>query len=111
MLAVAYRHGVRKTHILDAQVCCFPIYSFLILLILVFTLSPGISSAQSDSLGHGSFAFTAAALPTINLQVQEVSLVLTVTNQKGHFVRNLNEADFNILDYGRAPDHSPYLRR
>jgi VWFA-related protein len=110
MLAVAYRHGVRKTHNLDAQVYCFPIYSFLILLILVFTLSPGISSAQSDSLGHGSFAFTAAAIPTINRQVQEVGLVLTVTNQKGHFVRNLNESDFNILDNGRAPDHITYFQ-
>ncbi len=110
MLAVAHRLGTLKTHRLEAQLYRIPIYSFLILLILVFTLSPRMSSAQSDSLGHGSFAFTAGAIPTINRQVQEVGLVLTVTNQKGHFVRNLNESDFNILDNGRAPDHITYFQ-
>jgi len=68
-----------------------------------------MTSAQSDSFGR-SFAFAAGTLPTISRRVQEVGLVLTVTNQKGHFVRNLNESDFNILDNGRAPDHITYFQ-
>jgi Ca-activated chloride channel homolog len=110
MLAMAQRLGVRKAHRFDRHFYCFRIYSFLILPMLVFTLGPRMSRAQSDSLGHGSFAFTAGSIPTISRQVQEVGLVLTVTNKKGHFVRNLNESDFNILDNDRAPDRITYFQ-
>jgi VWFA-related protein len=86
------------------------ICALLTLAMLPFSLTPPASSAQSDGLSHASFAFAAASIPTINRRVQEVSLVLTVTNGKGHFVRNLNEADFNILDNGRTPDRITYFQ-
>lgn len=77
---------------------------------VAFVLIPRFCPAQSNSLPHGSFAFAAASIPTIDRQVQEVSLILTVTNKRGHFVRDLNEADFNILDNGRAPDRITYFQ-
>ena len=78
--------------------------------ILLLSLAQAASMAQSDTLARSSFAFAAASMPTINRQVQEVSLILTVTNQRGHFVRNLNQSDFNILDNGRAPDRITYFQ-
>jgi Ca-activated chloride channel homolog len=88
----------------------FRMFTGLTPAILLLLVTATASIAQTDSLAHGSFAFAAASIPTIDRQVQEVSLVLTVTNKKGHFVRNLNEADFNILDNGCAPDRITYFQ-
>lgn len=88
----------------------FPVYYFLLLPILLLVLTAPASIAQSDSLPRGSFAFAAASIPTIDRQVQEVNLILTVTNNKGRFVRNLREADFNILDNGKIPDRITFFQ-
>ncbi len=79
------------------------------ILVACLSLVPS-SFAQSDALAASSFAFAAPSLPTINRQVEEVGLVLTVTNKKGRFVHNLNESDFNILDNGRAPERITYFQ-
>lgn len=111
MPVMAKSFGARKAcHKLNRHSLFFNTFSFLLWAILIFELAVPASIAQSDSLAHGSFAFTATSIPTINRQVQEVSLVLTVTNRKGHFVRNLNEADFNILDNGQAPNRITYFQ-
>jgi VWFA-related protein len=72
-------------------------------------LIPAASIAQSDGL-PGSFALTAASIPTIDRHVQEVSLILTVTNKRGRFVRDLTESDFNILDNGQTPDRITFFQ-
>lgn len=77
---------------------------------LAGTSSPELSNAQSNTLPHKTWAFAAASLPIIDRKVQEVGLVLTVTNPRGHFVRNLNQSDFNILDNGHAPDRITYFQ-
>ncbi len=41
---------------------------------------------------------------TIQQQVNEVDLVFTVTDKHGHFIRNLNQSDFALLDNQRAPE-------
>lgn len=41
---------------------------------------------------------------TIPLQVNEVDLVFTVTDKHGHFINDLNEGDFALLDDQRAPE-------
>lgn len=41
---------------------------------------------------------------TIQQQVNEVNLVFTVTDKHGHFIRNLNQSDFALLDNQRAPE-------
>jgi VWFA-related protein len=43
------------------------------------------------------------AAPTIKLNVNEVDLVFTVTDKKGHFVTGLNQSSFGLLDNGRPP--------
>lgn len=41
---------------------------------------------------------------TIQTQVNEVDLVFTVTDKHGHFINNLNESDFALLDNQLAPE-------
>ena len=41
------------------------------------------------------------ALPSIRVQVNEVELPVTVTDDKGRFVSNLTARDFRVLDEGR----------
>ena len=40
---------------------------------------------------------------TITTVVNEVNLFFTVTDKHGHFIRNLNESDFSLLDDHMAP--------
>ena len=40
---------------------------------------------------------------TITTIVNEVNLIFTVTDKHGHFIRNLNENDFSLLDNHMAP--------
>jgi VWFA-related protein len=42
--------------------------------------------------------------PTIRVQANEVDLVFTVTDKKGHFVTGLNQSKFVLLDDGRPPE-------
>ena len=41
---------------------------------------------------------------TIKVQVNEVDLVFTVTDKKGHFITGLRQQDFGLLDDGRPPE-------
>jgi VWFA-related protein len=41
---------------------------------------------------------------TIKQQVNEVDLVFTVTDRAGHFINNLKQSDFALLDNQRAPE-------
>jgi VWFA-related protein len=42
---------------------------------------------------------------TIKTNVNEVSLIFTVTDKHGHYVPNLKQSDFALLDNQRAPNH------
>ena len=42
--------------------------------------------------------------PIIRVGVNEVDLVFTVTDKKGHFVTGLNQSSFGLLDDGRPPE-------
>ncbi len=53
------------------------------------------SPAQSPQNGQPGF--------TITTQVSEVDLSFTVTDRHGHFVNDLQQADFALLDDGKAP--------
>jgi len=73
-----------------------------ILLFLLVSVSPlfsqqtnprnGPAIAVMNSLGPGPFALT------IKRQVEEVNLILSVTDKKGHFVQGLGPSDLTILD-------------
>jgi len=45
-----------------------------------------------------------AEAPTIKVNVNEVDLVFTVTDKKGHFVTGLNQSSFGLLDNQRPPE-------
>ena len=44
-----------------------------------------------------------ANTPTIHVGVNEVSLIFTVTDKHGHYIPNLNQNDFALLDDQKAP--------
>jgi len=44
-----------------------------------------------------------ASAPTIRLGVNEVNLIFTVTDGHGHYIPNLQQRDFALLDDGKAP--------
>ena len=50
---------------------------------------------SSDTQQNGAY--------TITTVVNEVNLIFTVTDKHGHFIRNLNESDFSLLDNHMAP--------
>ena len=41
--------------------------------------------------------------PTIRLNVNEVNLIFTVTDRHGHYIPNLRQSDFALLDDQKAP--------
>lgn len=41
--------------------------------------------------------------PTITIQANEVNLIFTVTDKRGHYIPNLQQSDFALLDDGKAP--------
>jgi Ca-activated chloride channel family protein len=41
--------------------------------------------------------------PTLKLGVNEVNLIFTVTDKKGHYIPNLKQSDFALLDDQKAP--------
>jgi VWFA-related protein len=57
--------------------------------------------AQTD--GQQSGAQTDVNTPTIHLGVNEVNLIFTVTDKHGHYIPNLKQSDFALLDDQRAP--------
>jgi VWFA-related protein len=44
-----------------------------------------------------------AGIPTIKLVVNEVNLIFTVTDKHGHYIPNLQQSDFALLDDNKAP--------
>jgi Ca-activated chloride channel homolog len=65
-----------------------------------FSLSPSqMRGALASSVVQPEPAF----LPIVRAEVQEVNLTFTVTNHRGHFVRNLEPSDFTIQDNGEPP--------
>jgi Ca-activated chloride channel homolog len=55
--------------------------------------------AQTDQNG----APTDVGTPTIRTTVNEVSLIFTVNDRHGHYIPNLNQSDFALLDDQKAP--------
>jgi VWFA-related protein len=49
--------------------------------------------------------------PTIRIQANEVNLIFTVTDKHGHFIPNLAQKDFALLDDGRTPERVTSFRQ
>jgi len=67
--------------------------------------------AQSDASASITALDATPAVVTIHKEVQEVNLVLTVTDHRGRLVRDLLSSDFVILDDDRPPVRITYFDR
>ena len=64
------------------------------------TQPPAAGAQQPDTSAPGQ----GIEAPTIKVQANEVDLVFTVTDKKGHFITGLNQDSFGLLDDGRPPE-------
>src|SRR5436189_6362964 len=71
-------------------------FLFLTLVCPVPGQAPPLS--EIPDAGNGSLLATSRAVETINVRVHEVNLVLSVTDQKGRFVNNLQPSDLRVVD-------------
>ena len=65
--------------------------------------------SEAGALAGNVVSSKLPSLPTIRKEVQEVNLTFTVTDHRGHFVRNLAASDFTILDNGEPPKRITYF--
>jgi VWFA-related protein len=63
---------------------------------------PAAQPAANSAPGPGSNAD--AGTPTFHVGVNEVSLIFTVTDKHGHYIANLGQNDFALLDDQKAPE-------
>jgi Ca-activated chloride channel homolog len=90
-------------------------------LLLAFSLSSSVWAQTTPAPAQPQTAPATAAQPapgqavpvkpgqtddqyTITRQVNEVDLVFTVTDKHGHFIKDLKQSDFALLDDQKAPD-------
>lgn len=84
----------------------------IIALLIFFSAFVFLSFAQNRPMDSAAFNSTDIAPEiTIERYVHEVSLVLSVTDKKGHFVENLGPSDFSILDNDREQDALTFFQR
>ncbi|MFY9855555.1 MAG: VWA domain-containing protein, partial [Terracidiphilus sp.] len=62
--------------------------------------APAAQQPTGDQAGQQG---DANASPVIRLSVNEVNLIFTVTDKHGHYIPDLRQSDFALLDDGRAP--------
>jgi Ca-activated chloride channel family protein len=70
-------------------------------LFAVYALLPLAAISQPPAPDQSKATAPEATVPTFNVQATEVILPVTVTDDKGRFVSNLDAKDFQILDEGR----------
>jgi len=63
--------------------------------------TPGQTPAQSPAQAPDQSAD--AGIPTVKITANEVSLIFTVTDKHGHYIPNLQQSDFALLDDQKAP--------
>jgi VWFA-related protein len=66
---------------------------------------------EAGALGRDVVPHAPLSSLTITKVVQEVDLTFTVTDHRGHFVRNLTPSDFTIRDNGASPERLTYFER
>jgi len=64
---------------------------------------PAAPPAQAPAIPQAGGAPADAGAPTIKLGVNEVNLIFTVTDKHGHYIPNLQQSDFALLDDQKAP--------
>jgi VWFA-related protein len=62
-------------------------------------------AAQQQPVAQVGSGGTDVGVTTLKTTVNEVNLIFTVTDKHGHYVANLQQSDFALLDDGKAPEH------
>ncbi len=80
---------------------------------VIIFISAGVVTALSQSQGliNNESVLERTPALTIRKQVQEVNLIVTVTDHRGRLVRGLRSSDFNIQDNGELPKRITYFER
>jgi len=64
---------------------------------------PAAAAQPAPAQTNQNGAPTDVGTPTIITHVNEVSLIFTVNDRHGHYIPNLNQSDFALLDDNKAP--------
>ena len=72
---------------------------------------PAAAPATAQQPAAPSQDQSAEAPPVIRLGVNEVNLIFTVTDKHGHYIPNLKQSDFALLDNQRAPEKITSFRQ
>jgi VWFA-related protein len=65
---------------------------------------PAPTAAAQQAPAQPGEAPADVSAPTIKLGVNEVNLIFTVTDKHGHYIPNLKQSDFALLDDQRSPE-------
>ena len=84
------------------------IRSAVVLLMTYVAVTP--AAPQTQARISDSNSLEPASVVTIHKQVQEVDLLLTVTDRRNRFVRDLTSSDFVIRDNGELPKQITYFQ-
>ncbi len=71
--------------------------------------SPAAPAAQQPAAGTQDQSEDIG--PTLKLGVNEVNLIFTVTDKHGHYIPNLKQSDFALLDDQKAPEKITSFRQ
>jgi len=66
---------------------------------------PAQAQAAQQSPAQAAEPAADVNAPTIVIPVNEVNLIFTVTDKHGHYIPNLRQSDFALLDDQKAPEH------
>jgi len=64
---------------------------------------------QIEAFSNGGPLLEEGSVLTVKKEVREVNLILTVTDHRRHFVRNLTQAQITIQDNGQPPERITYF--
>ncbi len=67
--------------------------------------NPPAAPQPADQASPGPGSNTDSGTTTLHVSVNEVSLIFTVTDKHGHYIPNLTQNDFALLDDQKAPAH------
>ena len=70
---------------------------------------PAASETTPQTTPQGQAPSQEEPITTIQVQVNEVNLIFTVTDKKGRFITGLKRQNFGLLDDGRPPERSSRL--
>lgn len=65
---------------------------------------PATTGTKAPATAQGQTSSQEEPITTIQVQVNEVNLIFTVTDKKGRFITGLQRQNFGLLDDGRPPE-------